>query len=101
MTVAMSTVNPEGSESVVTKRADSVAEYPDPPVAGTAGEAGFVPVAEFVGCAVAGMASPAERSAVRAVAEPHAVTMQAATTATNLRSAIQSTRQTPPLARDA
>ncbi|WP_167517349.1 hypothetical protein [Micromonospora orduensis] len=50
MTVAMSTVNAGGSESGVTKRADSAAEYPDPPVAGTAGDggvvAGLVPLAD-------------------------------------------------------
>ncbi|MBG6068524.1 hypothetical protein IW248_004811 [Micromonospora ureilytica] len=86
MLVAISTVKPGGSDSVATKRADSVAEYPGPPVAGTAG---FVAVAEPVACFV----PPA--SAVEVVGEPQAVTRQRAATATDLCSTILSTGHTP------
>lgn len=63
-------------------------------MAGTAGEVGVVAVAEFVARAVEGIVPPADRSVAWAVEEPHAVTMQTATTTTDLRSTIQSTGQT-------
>lgn len=85
MTVAICTVKPGGIEAVVTKRPDSVADQPAPPVAVTAGEAGIV--------------SPAGRAAGVAVDGAQALTVHTATSATNLRSStIPDTQKTQPFA---
>jgi len=89
--VAISTVNPDGTKSADSRRADSAASYPAPPVAGTVGRAddragdcadvgaddGLVEAVELTVC----------RAAEGWLAEaPHPVIVQTAATATSLRS---------------
>ena len=73
---------------MVTRRADNVAEYPVPPVAGTAEEGDLEPVVWFV--------PSADRSAGVVVGEPQAVTKQTVATATQLRSTILNTGSSTP-----